>query len=161
MDDSRTLDSSDIEILLALDQNPRASSVELARLSGLSRNTVISRLQRLERSEALAAPSIRVRPQACGYPLITFMTIELVQGAPKQVATYLQEVPEVLDVYAVTGNGDLLARIATRDTEHLYRVTQHILRAPGVVRSRSTIAIHELVPPRMAPLLQVSEDEAG
>lgn len=154
MSKTQQVDAIDRSILLALDHSPRASSVEIASLTGLSRNTVQSRLKRLEQSEVLGAPSHRIRPHAIGYPVLAFITIELVQGSPRTIADSLRDVPELLDVYAVSGDGDLLARVAARDTSDLYRITQRLLRAPGVVRTRSTIAVHELIPTRMGPLLR-------
>lgn len=163
MGDTPQIDRLDRLILRARDQRPGASSAEIARMTGLSRNTVQSRVKHLESRGALAAPSMRVRPASLGYPVLAFVTLELVQGAPRQIAEYLQNVPELLDVYAVSGDGDMVARVAARDTEDLYRLTQELLRAPGVVRTRSTIVIHEVVPPRMGPLLRTADptDRSG
>lgn len=153
------LDDIDKRILLARDQASDAPSVELARIAGLSRNTVQARLKRLERGDALGAPSQRIRPSALGHQVLAFLTIELVQGRPRSVTDALKEIPEVLDVYAVSGDGDLMARVAARDNAHLYRVTQRVLRAPGVVRTRSMISVMELVPTRIGPLLRASLED--
>lgn len=156
------IDKIDRRILRALDQKPGASGAEIARITGLSRNTVQARLKRLENSDAMAAPSMRIHPSSLGYPVLAFVTLELVQGAPRQVTEHLQKVPEILDVYAVTGDGDMVARVAARDTSDLFRITQEMLRAPGILRTRSMIAINEVVPPRMGPLLRSSalDDDA-
>jgi len=50
---SRTLDSLDGRIILALDKDPEASALALSRTLGVARNTVHARLARLERSGAL------------------------------------------------------------------------------------------------------------
>lgn len=155
------IDRIDRRILRALDQRPGASGTEIARITGLSRNTVQARLKQLESSDALATPSMRIHPASLGYPVLAFITLELVQGAPRQIAEHLQKVPEILDVYAVSGDGDMVARVAARDTGDLFRITQEMLRAPGVLRTRSMIAIHEVVAPRMGPLLHTSTPEDG
>ncbi|GAA4489590.1 Lrp/AsnC family transcriptional regulator [Microbacterium panaciterrae] len=156
MSTSPELDEIDRRILLARDRSPGASSVELARISGLSRNTVQARLKRLEQADVLGAPSHRIAPKALGHPVLAFVAIELVQGNPRSVAESLRDIPEVLDVYAVSGDGDLMARVAARDNGHLYRVTQRILRAPGIVRTRSTLVMYELIPTRLGPLLRAA-----
>ena len=56
-------------------------------------------------------------------------------------------------MHAVTGDGDLLARVVALDTADLYRVTELILQAPGVVRASTSIALLEVQPMRIAPLL--------
>lgn len=158
MSKMQELSSKDRMILLALDAEPTASNVELARATGISRNTIQTRLQRLEKQEQLGAPSQRIRLPALGYPVLAFVTIELVQGAPRSIADSLRRIPELIDVHAVSGDGDLFARVAARDTADLFRVTQSLLRVPGIVRTRSMIAIHEIVPTRLAPLLRASTE---
>jgi len=59
----------------------------------------------------------------------------------------------VVEILAVTGDGGLLARVVARDTADLYRVTELILQAPGVVRASTSIALVEVQPGGIAPLL--------
>lgn len=158
---THAIDNIDRRILLALDRDPLGTSVSIAHDTGLSRNTVQARLKRLEEGDALGAPSTRLRPRAIDFPILAFVTIELVQGSPKPLNEYLQQIPELLDVYAVSGDGDLRARVVARDTEDLYRITQLLLNAPGVVRTRSSIAIREVISPRIGPLLRASIDADG
>ena len=56
----RQLDRTDARILRALDENPDATVVALARRLDLARNTVQSRLRNLEQSGVLQAFSTRV-----------------------------------------------------------------------------------------------------
>ena len=55
---------------------------------------------------------------------------------------------------AITGEGDLQARVVARDPEHLYRLTTGILDIEGVTRSSTTLAMAEIIPNRMGPLLE-------
>ncbi|MFC7572966.1 Lrp/AsnC ligand binding domain-containing protein [Klenkia terrae] len=54
---------------------------------------------------------------------------------------------------ATTGDADLLARVVAVDTADLYRITELVLTAPGVERASTSIALVEVVPMRLAPLL--------
>ena len=69
------------------------------------------------------------------------------------VADLADGAPEIVEVLATTGEGDLLARVVAVDTADLYRVTEQVLAAPGVVRASTSIALVEVVPFRLAPLL--------
>ena len=67
------LDGTDARILLALSEDARLSGVELAQRLGLSRNTVQSRLARLESDRLLGSMDRRVQHRALGYPLTAFV----------------------------------------------------------------------------------------
>ncbi|MFF7073978.1 Lrp/AsnC family transcriptional regulator [Streptomyces pseudovenezuelae] len=150
----RNVDSLDARILLALDADPRATTVALADRLGLARNTVQARLKRLEESGQLREPSRRVAPEGLGYPLLALITISISQrvGHPTQEA--ILRIPEVVELLVTTGDGDLLARVVARDTEDLHRITNLLLEAPGVVRSNTTIVLLEVQPFSVRSLLE-------
>lgn len=148
------LDRTDARILLALDDDPLATTVALAQRLALSRNTVQSRLRTLETSPALGPMSSRVRPEAVGRPLIAFVTLVVSQGDIEEITAELSQVPEVLEMHAITGDGDILAKVAARSPADLHRVTRVLLGCRSVVRTSTAISALELVAPRAAPLLQ-------
>lgn len=147
------LDSTDARIMLALDGDPQATTVALAQRLGLARNTVQAHRQRLE-AHCLAAPSRRLGPARLGYPLLAFVTLEISQGDLEETVTALLEIPEVLELHATTGDGDLIARVVARDANDLHRVTRRMLTSPSVMRTRTSLALRELIGHRMAPLLE-------
>jgi DNA-binding Lrp family transcriptional regulator len=149
----RDLDQTDARILRALDGDPLATTVALSRRLGLARNTVQSRVRALEDSGALEAVSTRVRPRALGRPLIAFVTMTITQGDIEEITEELSRVPEILEMHATTGDGDLLAKVAARDPADLHRITRRLLDCRSVVRTSTAMAVLELVPARTAPLL--------
>ena len=154
-----TLDATDARILLALDDDPQASTMALATRLGLARNTVHARLRRLEDDGTLREHSRRVDTAALGRPLLAFMTLSVSQrDAQAETAAALAAIPEVLEVLATTGDADLLARVVAVDTADLYRITELVLAAPGVERASTSIALVEVVPLRIAPLLHERAD---
>ncbi|SDP16564.1 transcriptional regulator, AsnC family [Klenkia soli] len=149
-----TLDATDARILLALDDDPQASTMALATRLGLARNTVHARLRRLEDDGPLREHSRRVDATALGRHLLAFMTLSLSQReGSAETARALAAIPEVVEVLATTGDADLLARVVAVDTADLYRITEQVLAAPGVQRASTSIALAEVLPLRMAPLL--------
>jgi DNA-binding Lrp family transcriptional regulator len=147
------LDRTDARILLALDAEPQATVVALAARLGLARNTVQTRLRRLEADGALSPVTVRVRHERAGYPVLAFLTLAIDQADSDRTLADLTEVPEVCEVHAITGDGDLLVRVVARDTADLHRITLAVLRCHGVVRSSTAISMVESVPMRMAPAL--------
>ncbi len=148
------LDATDSKILLALSEDARLSGVELAQRLGLSRNTVQSRLARLESGELLRATDHRVDPRALGYPLTAFVSARLDQHRLDGIERALHDVTEVVEVHGITGGDDILIRIVARDTDDLYRIAGTILGIPGVERTEISLSMREMVPYRTVPLLR-------
>ncbi|MBB4683073.1 Lrp/AsnC family transcriptional regulator [Amycolatopsis jiangsuensis] len=147
------LDATDARILLALGRDPRATAVALADELGLSRNTVQSRLARLEQGGGLRSPEHRIDPAALGYPLTAFVTVQVTQRMLGEVGESLAAVPEVLQVHGLTGPQDLLVHVVAADAEDLYRIAGQMLEIPGVERTSNALVMRELVPYRLTPLL--------
>ncbi len=149
----RQLDRTDARILRALDENPDATVVALARRLDLARNTVQSRLRNLEQSGVLQAFSTRVRPEAVGRPVLAFVTLTIDQVDVAKLTAELALIPEIIELHATTGDGDLLARVVVASPADLHAVTLRMLHVPGVARTSTAMAIIELIGPRTAPLL--------
>ncbi|RVW02672.1 Lrp/AsnC family transcriptional regulator [Rhodococcus xishaensis] len=148
------LDATDARLLLELSRNPRAPGVDLAHRLGLSRNTVQARLARWEGSGVLAGFDRLVDPRALGYPLAAFVATQLDQHRLDEVVDALADIPEVVEVYGMTGLTDLSVKVVATDTDDLYRLAGQILKIPGVERTNMALVMRELVVPRTAPLLE-------
>jgi DNA-binding Lrp family transcriptional regulator len=98
---SDRLDATDARLLLALIEEPRATTVALAEQTGLSRNTVQTRLAKLE--TRLDSFQRRVSPKLLGYPLTAFVTTQVRQRLLDEVAAALDGIPEVLQVQGISG----------------------------------------------------------
>ncbi|WP_018135494.1 Lrp/AsnC family transcriptional regulator [Acaricomes phytoseiuli] len=153
------LDNTDRRILSALSRQPRATVVALAQELGLSRNTVQARMTVLERKGAFKSFGQRIDPVALGYPLTAFISIHVQQQRLQEVTAELSRIPEVLEAYGLAGQADLLARVVSRDAEDLFRINGKILARTGVERTDTSLAMHELIPFRIEPLLEGSSAE--
>ncbi|CCQ17388.1 putative uncharacterized protein [Rhodococcus sp. AW25M09] len=153
------LDKTDARLLLALCGKPRATGVELATTLGLSRNTVQARLGRWDEKGSLTPIDHRIPPRSLGRPLQAFVTAQVNQHTLAAVTEHLRTIPEVLEVFGLSGAADMHIRIAAVDAEDLYRIAGLILDIPGVERTNMSIAMSELIQYRTKPLLeQLAED---
>ncbi|GAA1849274.1 Lrp/AsnC family transcriptional regulator [Pseudonocardia ailaonensis] len=145
------IDALDARLLRALTAHPRATALALAEQVGASRNTVQARLGRLE--EALGSFERRIDPASLGYPLSAYVTVTVVQRLLTPVSEALAAVPEVLEVLGMTGDEDLLVRLAARDADDLYRIAGRLLAIEGVERTSTSMVMRTLVEHRVTPLL--------
>jgi DNA-binding Lrp family transcriptional regulator len=148
------VDATDARLLLALAEDPRASVMALSQRLGLARNTVQARLSRLESSGALAPLDRRVRPEALGYRLAAYMSVQVVQRGLAEVSRALADVPEVLEVTGLSGAADLLVHVVAQDADDLWRITEQVLAIDGVQRVDTALALRRFVDHRLAPLLR-------
>ncbi|GAA3316631.1 Lrp/AsnC family transcriptional regulator [Nonomuraea dietziae] len=148
------IDETDARLLLALIDHPRSTTVALADQIGLSRNTVQARLAKLEEGGGLESFERRVSPRRLGCPLTVFAAVQVVQRMLDEVAEALAGIPEVLQVYSVSGPTDLLVQAVAADGDDLYRIAGMILAIPGVERTTTSLVTREIVAYRTAPLIR-------
>lgn len=149
----KSIDALDARILLALDDDPGATILHLAKVLGVSRNTVHARLQRMDREDLLLGFSQRVPPTAMGYDLVAFVSLAISQSEGTAALDLLETIPEVVEVHATTGEADLLVKVVARDTADLHRITTSILGIEGMVRSSTAVSLWQTMPNRTRALL--------
>ena len=156
-----SLDRLDLEILRKLSDDARTGVVELSSALGISRNTVQSRVRRLEESGVLTGYQPRVDLAEAGLAVQAFVALEINQVGMASVVSGLARIPQVLEVHATTGREDLLMRVATATQAELQELVVHILAIPGVVHSSTTLALTTPLPYRVIPLLEEATRDAG
>ncbi len=147
------IDHLDARLLLALRAHPRVGLVEIARRLGVARGTVQARLEKLQARGVITGFGPEVEPARMGYPVMAFVSLEIVQGRLEEAIAHLRAVPEVLEVHGVTGDRDLMCRVVARDNGHLQDVINRLLQQGAVRRSMSAIAMSRQIPYRVEPLI--------
>jgi DNA-binding Lrp family transcriptional regulator len=151
-----TLDHVDLELLAALSDDPRATVVALAERLGLSRNTVQARMTRLEKSGVFLSYERAISPEALGFPIEAFLSVTVRQAELPRITAELQRVPEIVQVHGLSGQVDLLVRVACRDTQHLFDTDARILAIEGVERTETSLVMGEVIGYRVRPLMELA-----
>ena len=127
--------SADAQLLSALRENARASTAEIARRLGLSRTTVQSRMERLEREGVIRGYTVRVNEQVeRGY----IRAHILIPVAPKQMPAVVQalhEMPQVRSLHSVSGAHDLVAMGVVPTVVDMDELTDRIGALDGVTEA--------------------------
>lgn len=153
------LDHVDLELLAALADDPRATVVALADRLGLSRNTVQARMAKLERSGVFLSYERALSSTALGFPIEAFISVMVRQADLPRITVELQRVPEVVQAHGLSGQVDLLVRVACRDTQHLFDTDARILAIEGVERTETSLVMGEVIGYRVAPLMALARRE--
>lgn len=154
-----SIDALDAAILQLFSEEPRIGVLEASRRLGVARGTVQARLNRLELSGVVRGWGPELNPEALGYPVTAFVTLEIRQGGGHDpVGDHLALVPEVLEVHTVTGRGDLWCRVVARSNADLQRVLDTVVSYPGIERAATMIALARQLEHRVLPLARASVD---
>jgi DNA-binding Lrp family transcriptional regulator len=154
------LDHIDLELLAALSGDPRATVVALADRLGLSRNTVQARMARLERGGVFLSFERSISSTALGFPLEAFIHVQLRQVEIPRITEELAGIPEVVHAHGLSGQMDLLVRVACRDARHLFDVDARVLAIEGVERTETHLVMGEVIPYRLTPLMELARRTA-
>jgi DNA-binding Lrp family transcriptional regulator len=146
-------DELDARLLRELDVAPRVGILELSRRLGVARATVQARLDRLVERGVIAGFAPTLNPEALGYGVTAFATLEIRQGRGQAVLEHLRDIPQVLEVHTITGQGDMLCRVVARSNDDLQHVLDRVTQYPEIVRTSTVIALSNPVPYRVLPLV--------
>jgi DNA-binding Lrp family transcriptional regulator len=151
------MDDLDATLVRLFTEQPRIGVLEASRRLGVARGTVQARLDKLTATGVIAGWGPVLDSEAIGFPVTAFLTLEIRQGAGHDtIAAHLEQIPEVLEVFTITGAGDMWARVVARSNADLQRVIDAVLSDPGIVRSSTVIALATQVPHRVLPLLEAA-----
>ena len=153
------MDDLDRRLIDLFATDPRVGVLEASRRLGVARGTVQARIDKLETTGVVTGYGPDLSPEALGYPVTAFLTLEIRQEATDgaghdTVGTHLAAIPEVLEAHTITGAGDLMVRVVARSNADLQRVIDRFLAAPAITRSSTVIALATQVPYRVLPLVR-------
>ena len=151
------MDALDRKVIDLFAAEPRIGVLEASRRLGVARGTVQARLDKLSSSGVITGWGPDLSPEALGFPVTAFLTLEIRQGAGHEtVAEHLAGIPEVLEAFTITGAGDMWARVVARSNADLQRVIDLVLTEPGIDRSTTVIALATQIPYRVVPLARAA-----
>lgn len=156
-----SIDRLDVDLLEMLARDARAGVLELASRLGISRNTVQSRLKRIEEGGLVAGYRPELDLARIGIATQAFIGLEVQQGRLGPIVEALIGIPQVLEIHATTGREDLLVRVATETQAGLQQLIEQVVGIPGVVHSTTTLALTTPLTFRAVPLLKDMTRNAG
>lgn len=154
MTTSPQIDVLDAKLIALLTTEPRLGVMEYSRRLGVARGTIQARLDKLRERGVVTGFGPDVDPEALGYDVTAFVTLELRQdNGHRSVSAELSKIPYVLEAHTVSGSGDMMCRVVARTNADLQHVIDQVVSTPGVQRASSVIALAERIPYRTLPLV--------
>jgi Lrp/AsnC family leucine-responsive transcriptional regulator len=150
------MDQIDRKILDYLQQNGRASNLELAEVAKLSAAQCHRRHKRLETAGFIMRYETRLDPERLGLFVIAFVHVSMEKGHIHNLPTFkttILDVPQILECYSVTGDFDYVLKVIAPDLKALSDfLMEKLMRIPGVNGVRSSVCLDELKSTNALPL---------
>lgn len=137
------LDVQDARILELLQENGRATQLEIAKAIGLSQPAVAERIRKLEEREIITGYVARVDAHKLGNDITAYIGVGIEH--PKFFEGFTAKVMALRDVqecHRVAGQDSYLLKVKTANTSTLDHLLVEQLRTiPGVTRTFTTIVL--------------------
>ena len=117
-----SLDETDKAILRLLQSDGRISNAEVARQVGLSAPATHARVKRLEEAGLVRQYSTLLDREAIGFDMVCFINVSLQLHQFEAIERFkelMQDMPEVLECYHITGEFDYLLKAVFRNRDEL------------------------------------------
>ena len=128
-------------LLTVLRENARASTADIARRLKLSRTTVQSRIERLERQGVIGGYTVRVHDEAERGFIRAHIMITVLPKQMPAVVEVLRTMPELRSLHSVSGPFDLVAIGVAPTVADMDELTDRIGAVDGVERTTSSIVL--------------------
>ena len=126
--DEVKLDSKDKKILKILVENARTPLSVIARKTGIPKDSVLYRVRRLEKLNAVQYVTI-INPLRMGYHLFKFVNLILHNFTPdreKKLLSYLLTDPLIIYVAQTSGRYDYTVGIVAKNTKHFGDIMKNL-----------------------------------
>ena len=115
---SEKLDKIDLSILKILQENSKITNLELSKKIGLSPAPTLERVKKLEATNIIESYHAKVNAEKIGLNVRTFVLVSLAWNKENALENFLEKInkiSEIVEGYIVTGDGDFLLKIITKD----------------------------------------------
>lgn len=154
------LDRYDRILLKTLQENGRASNVELSEKASLSAPQCFRRVRNLEAEGIIRGYSAQVDPSRVGFGVVAFVNLNIDREQFKQVRAFEQAIrkfPEILECYAISGDFDYLLKVVATDLKSLSNfLTDRLMQVRGVSGVRSMVCLEEIKQASPLPIDQTA-----
>ena len=146
--ESPRLDRFDFAILRALQRDARLSLADISAEVGLTSSPCWARIKRLEEAGVIEGYAVRLNAEKIGLKDTVIVQVTLDSHSDEALQRFgqqLEQIPEVLEAFLVSGDYDYYLRLAvvdTRDYERLLR--EKLYKIPGIRHSKSSFVLRQL-----------------
>lgn len=142
------LDRTDRRLLGVLQENGRASNLELAEAISLSPAQTLRRHRRLEENGIIKRYEARLDSTALGFGVTAFIHVTMERGHIRDLSKFkglVAELAQIQECFSVTGDIDYVLKVVAKDLKSLSDfLLDTLMRIPGVSGVKSSVCLDEI-----------------
>ncbi len=120
LETEKLLDSTGWQLLQALQQDARLSYTELGQRVGLTAPAVAERVRKMEDAGIISGYHAEINRAKIGFPITAIIRMGTLAGERcTSSAPFIEDIPEVLECYRVTGSDAFIVKMMAASVEHL------------------------------------------
>lgn len=139
------LDEVDVQLLSLLQQDGRITNADLAKAVGLSPPSVLQRVRVLEKAGLIKGYFGLLDPEKLGLRItaLAMISLSLHQEQPiERFRRSINEIPEVLECYHVSGDFDFLLKIVVKDIRSYEQlIRERLSKIKGIQQIRTSFVL--------------------
>ncbi|WP_042272853.1 Lrp/AsnC family transcriptional regulator [Paraburkholderia heleia] len=138
------LDDYDRHILAQLQIDNQISNQALAAMVNLSPPACLRRVKRLREDGYILRDISVLAPNKVGLPIMMWVQVQVERerlDLLDEFKRFLNEVPEVMQCYVVTGRADFVLLISVRDIDHYEEFANRVFRQNPNIRHFETMVV--------------------
>lgn len=139
--DTLLTDELDRRLLALLRKDARMPIARLSKSLGVSRATVYSRLQKLQKSGVIEGFTIRLNSELGRQQIRAHVLIKVSGKLARAAEKQLQAMPGVMALHAISGVYDLIAELEAPSAAELNELIDRIGELEGVEKTTSSILL--------------------
>lgn len=150
------MDSKDRQIVQALQAEGRLTNQDLSEQVNLSPSPCLRRVRLLEEQGVIKGYTALVDQKAWGLPVTVFIRIKLERHGDDAVTAFeraIQDMPQVMDCWLMTGRSDYLLRVIAADLDDYETfVRRELQRVPGIASIDTSFAYGSVKHAQVLPI---------
>ena len=147
------LDDLDRHLLSLLQANAREPAANLARKLKIARTTVVARIARLEREGIVSGYGVRLGQRLEQAAVRAFCALSVNAKGAASLIRALERLPEVEEVWAVSGQFDYMALLRCDTPEQLDRLLDQLGQIDSINQTQTFIVLSRKID-RRSPVSQ-------
>jgi Lrp/AsnC family transcriptional regulator, regulator for asnA, asnC and gidA len=136
------LDKTDITILSTLQEDSHLSYRKLACKMGISGVMASARIKNLEDKGLLKGYTAILDPVKLGYDFTAVIFIQIEGGFIKNLANELSQMANVITLYEITGDFDIVAVVKLKNRDGLNALIKDLLVTPHIKKTMTNISLN-------------------
>jgi len=148
MPETRELSPVDLKILALLQEDASLTAAEIAEQVSLSPSPCWRRIQRMDKEGYIEKRVALLNGERLGLGVVIFASISLSANDEQSLENFeaeIQQFPEVVECYTVTGTMDYFLKIITRDIRGYEAfLRQRLLQVPLIRELHSNVAVTKI-----------------